>query len=99
VINEISLHNTRLNRVSNRIIESCRYGNIIIERISSCGVSLTSRCLSHDVRSSCTGVCHGDELIYLFPFGNFFHGTKLTEEDEEIVDIMTTLWTNFAHSG
>jgi carboxylesterase type B len=51
------------------------------------------------VLSSCAGVCHADELIYLFPYTSKFPGTKLTERDEKVVDIMTTLWTNFARTG
>jgi carboxylesterase type B len=49
--------------------------------------------------SSFAGVTHGDDLIYLFPSENIFPGTKLTEKDEQMVDIMTTLWTNFASTG
>lgn len=55
--------------------------------------------MSHDVIPSFTGVCHADDLIYLFPYGKAFSGTRLTETDEKIVDIMTTLWTNFARTG
>lgn len=55
--------------------------------------------LSHDVLCSFTGVCHADDLIYLFPPTYALPAARLTETDETIVDIMTTLWTNFAHTG
>ncbi|KAJ9582814.1 hypothetical protein L9F63_022842, partial [Diploptera punctata] len=45
------------------------------------------------------GVCHADELLYLFPRITFFPGEEPSEEDEEIIDIMITLWTNFAKFG
>lgn len=55
--------------------------------------------MSHDVTSSFAGVCHADDLIYIFPSGNTLLGTTLTETDDKMVDIMTTLWTNFARTG
>ncbi|XP_015115295.1 venom carboxylesterase-6 isoform X2 [Diachasma alloeum] len=46
------------------------------------------------------GVCHCDDLLYLFPQGEVFSpGSVLTEEDGKMVDIMTTLWYNFAKTG
>ncbi|KDR12773.1 Esterase FE4 [Zootermopsis nevadensis] len=45
------------------------------------------------------GVCHADDLIYIFPSGDTLLGTTLTETDDKMVDIMTTLWTNFARTG
>ena len=46
------------------------------------------------------GVCHGDELQYLFPVGEkLFKDTPLSETDEKMVDFMTTLWSNFARTG
>jgi len=48
--------------------------------------------------SSFEGVAHGDDLIYLFPSESISSGTKLTEKDEQVVDIMTTVWTNFAQT-
>jgi carboxylesterase type B len=56
--------------------------------------------VSHNIlSSSVTGVCHADDLMYLFPFGDLFPGTKLKETDEKTVDLMITLWTNFARTG
>lgn len=46
------------------------------------------------------GVSHADDLQYLFPVGEqlFVHIT-LSEKDQEMIDLMTTLWYNFANSG
>ncbi|XP_046977394.1 juvenile hormone esterase-like [Vanessa cardui] len=43
------------------------------------------------------GVCHADELMYLFPIHFLLH--EFTPEDNEILDLLVTLWTNFATSG
>ncbi|XP_026824937.1 venom carboxylesterase-6 isoform X2 [Ooceraea biroi] len=46
------------------------------------------------------GVAHADELQYLFPVGEqLFKSTPLSEEDHHMIDVMTTLWTNFAKFG
>lgn len=46
------------------------------------------------------GVIHGDELQYLFPLGErFFSEATLTEADNKMIDILTTLWYNFANTG
>jgi len=46
------------------------------------------------------GVCHADELQYLFPIGGLLFPTATpSEEDLKVVDVMTTLWFNFAKSG
>ncbi|KAJ4446944.1 hypothetical protein ANN_13646, partial [Periplaneta americana] len=45
------------------------------------------------------GVCHMDELMYLFPQDHMFSNSTKTAEDDEMVDIMTTIWTNFARTG
>jgi len=42
------------------------------------------------------GVSHADELQYLFPVGESLFKEPLSEEDHYIIDVMTTLWTNFA---
>ncbi|XP_067208422.1 venom carboxylesterase-6-like [Linepithema humile] len=47
------------------------------------------------------GVSHADEIQYLFPlslksFGNFDH---LTEDDKNMIDRLTTFWSNFAKFG
>ncbi|CAH1963415.1 unnamed protein product [Acanthoscelides obtectus] len=46
------------------------------------------------------GVCHADELQYLFPVGDgLFPDVKPSKTDKKITNIMTTLWTNFARTG
>lgn len=46
------------------------------------------------------GVSHGDELQYLFPVGEqLFQDTPLNKEDHKMIDILTSLWFNFAKSG
>ncbi|KAF2901295.1 hypothetical protein ILUMI_04893, partial [Ignelater luminosus] len=43
------------------------------------------------------GVCHADELQYLFPVGDALFPDKTPDEfDKRIADILTTLWVNFA---
>ncbi|XP_031345677.1 venom carboxylesterase-6-like isoform X2 [Photinus pyralis] len=46
------------------------------------------------------GVCHADELQYLFPVGDsLFPNQKPDELDRRMTDLMTDLWTNFAKYG
>lgn len=46
------------------------------------------------------GVSHADELLYLFPVHEVLFPTSgMSEEDFRTVDVMTTLWTNFAKFG
>lgn len=49
------------------------------------------------------GVCHGDELQYIFPADiRFFFdliGLPISSEDNNMVDVMTKLWYNFAKTG
>lgn len=45
-----------------------------------------------------TGACHGDELGYLFR-SDFLSSVELTPEDQHMIDIITTMWTNFAKYG
>ncbi|KZC14638.1 PREDICTED: esterase E4-like [Dufourea novaeangliae] len=46
------------------------------------------------------GVCHGDEMQYLFPVGEvLFADTPLNEKDHKMVDTITSLWVNFASTG
>lgn len=46
------------------------------------------------------GVSHADDLQYLFPVGEqLFPNTPLSEQDEEMINLMTYLWYNFANSG
>ncbi|KAL4717828.1 hypothetical protein ACJJTC_000977 [Scirpophaga incertulas] len=43
------------------------------------------------------GVCHADELMYLFPIR--FLNKPISEKDLEIGQLIRTMWTNFAKSG
>ncbi|KAF2902140.1 hypothetical protein ILUMI_04048 [Ignelater luminosus] len=45
------------------------------------------------------GVCHCDELLYLFSNNPFEDDYKSNQHDKKIIDIMTTLWANFARTG
>lgn len=46
------------------------------------------------------GVCHTDELQYLFPFlKEFFVSTVPSKESIEIRRAMTKIWVEFAKSG
>ncbi|XP_031841726.1 carboxylic ester hydrolase [Nomia melanderi] len=46
------------------------------------------------------GVCHADDLQYLFPVGEqLFKDKPLSEKDHKMVDIITSLWVNFATTG
>ncbi|XP_069694786.1 carboxylic ester hydrolase-like [Periplaneta americana] len=42
------------------------------------------------------GVSHGDEMIYIFPPNDDFPNSTYSAEDEKMVDVMMSLWTNFA---
>lgn len=42
---------------------------------------------------------HTDELFYLLNREYLFPNYKPTESDLKMMDIMTTLWTNFAATG
>ncbi|XP_011689096.1 PREDICTED: venom carboxylesterase-6-like [Wasmannia auropunctata] len=46
------------------------------------------------------GVSHADDLQYLFPVGEqLFTYTTLSDKDQEMIDVMTDIWYNFANSG
>ncbi|PSN39205.1 Venom carboxylesterase-6 [Blattella germanica] len=45
------------------------------------------------------GVCHADELIYLFPSQRVFANYTPSKEEEEMADVLISMWTNFAHTG
>ncbi|XP_023016954.2 esterase E4 isoform X1 [Leptinotarsa decemlineata] len=46
------------------------------------------------------GVCHADELQYLFPLGDgLFPDVPPSEEDKRTAELLTTLWANFAKTG
>jgi carboxylesterase type B len=40
-----------------------------------------------------------DDLLYLFPQNQMLPNLKLTPEDEDMIETMTSLWVNFAHTG
>ncbi|KAF9409259.1 hypothetical protein HW555_011294 [Spodoptera exigua] len=44
------------------------------------------------------GACHGDDLGYLFEM-EIFKGGVPNEDDQKMIDVMTTMWTNFAKYG
>lgn len=47
-----------------------------------------------------TGVCHADELQYLFPLGkSLFVSAAPTKQDEKIRQALLELWVNFANTG
>ncbi|XP_076277825.1 carboxylic ester hydrolase-like [Lasioglossum baleicum] len=46
------------------------------------------------------GVCHADELQYLFPVGEqLFKDIPLSDKDNKMIDTITNLWVNFATTG
>nr|ASM90852.1 putative juvenile hormone esterase 1 [Colaphellus bowringi] len=46
------------------------------------------------------GVCHADDLQYLFPIGDgLFPDVTPSEDDKRIAKLLTTLWANFAKTG
>ncbi|KAJ8916723.1 hypothetical protein NQ315_013927 [Exocentrus adspersus] len=46
------------------------------------------------------GVCHADELQYLFPVGDgLFPDKKPSDDDKKVAQLLTTLWVNFANTG
>ena len=49
--------------------------------------------------SDFTGVVHQDELLYLFPEDHLFPNVTRSENDDKMVDILSTLWTDFARTG
>jgi carboxylesterase type B len=46
-----------------------------------------------------SGVCHADELIYLFPSARIFGNISATLEEEQMTDRLIHMWTNFARTG
>ncbi|XP_050306615.1 venom carboxylesterase-6 [Anthonomus grandis grandis] len=45
------------------------------------------------------GVCHADDLQYLFPITEGLFGEKFTEDDSYVSKLFTTLFANFAKTG
>ncbi|XP_046994760.1 juvenile hormone esterase-like isoform X1 [Schistocerca americana] len=56
--------------------------------------------VSYGAQDKDVGACHGDDLYYLFSNLTFCPVTsEVPEKDQEIVRLMTKLWTNFATTG
>lgn len=55
-------------------------------------------CLIH-LFTTIKGVCHADELIYLFPSAKIFGNFTATLEEEQMADCLIDMWTNFARTG
>ncbi|KAF5288897.1 hypothetical protein FQA39_LY03776 [Lamprigera yunnana] len=53
----------------------------------------------HTINATRNGVCHGDELLYLFKNTVDFPNYQPSKSDEEMTDLLVTLWTNFAIYG
>ena len=92
--------------------EACLIANILgVAHTSTCHMHFVDyiytalvQILSFIVTSSLmlfwiTGPSHGDDLLYLFPQNHLFPNLKLTLQDEDMVETMTSLWANFAHTG
>ncbi|XP_044018145.1 venom carboxylesterase-6-like [Aphidius gifuensis] len=47
------------------------------------------------------GVSHTDDLMYLFPLSklSFSPDIKQSEEDQQMIDVLTNIWCNFAKHG
>lgn len=46
------------------------------------------------------GVCHADELQYLFPLPDKFFPEKMQQRNDlKMAEVLTTLWVNFAKTG
>lgn len=46
------------------------------------------------------GVCHGDELIYLFKIGTSLYPTTVPSDDDlSIQQLWVNIWINFAQTG
>jgi len=45
------------------------------------------------------GVCHADELLYLFTLTTLFPNYKPSESDQKMTEVLTSLWANFAKTG
>ncbi|CAH0602301.1 unnamed protein product [Chrysodeixis includens] len=44
------------------------------------------------------GACHGDDIGYLFQVPEL-EGQEISEEDQEMIEVMTKMWTDFAKQG
>lgn len=50
--------------------------------------------------SSNYGVCHADDLQYLFPVGDVLFPEQPPDEcDKNVAEIVSSLWASFANSG
>ena len=56
--------------------------------------------LQADKQGKAEGVCHGDDLFYLFPMSSLTSKNVSNEKiDGKMIDIMVDLWTSFAING
>lgn len=69
------------------------YGMVLLYKYIIILVLLRSK--KHIINIS--GVCHADDLMYLFPI--HFLKKPMEKSDLAISDLIITLWTNFASSG
>ena len=82
-----------------------------IDYMSSHGVKIFEYIVTYEGEYSFTqaagiesvlGVCHGDEMIYMWEIGNYTTGWNvgpLNEQDKAVRDMMVSTWTNFATLG
>ena len=54
--------------------------------------------MNYDYYHYYLGVCHSDDMMYLFPMDAAFPGQR-SADDERMIDYLTTLWVNFARYG
>ena len=82
-----------------------------IDYMSSHGVKIFEYIVTYEGEYSFTqaagiesvlGVCHGDEMIYMWEIGNYTTGWNvgpLNDQDKAVRDMMVSIWTNFATLG
>ena len=77
------------------------------QKLTARGINVYQYILSYEGKNSWSelyygqeprGVCHGDDLFYLFTMP-YFNKVKLDDKDIEIKNVMVDAWTNFANSG
>ncbi|XP_032527380.2 juvenile hormone esterase-like [Danaus plexippus] len=83
------------------LVESVEYAlnysrnPVFLYQLSYRGVNSFSQIFGDPVGNY--GVCHADELMYLFPIE--FLKYPFTKEDIDMLELIITIWTNFATSG
>ncbi|KAK4880583.1 hypothetical protein RN001_008729 [Aquatica leii] len=59
-----------------------------------------SYCKLYDSSTECDyGVCHSDDLLYIFNDNKHFPNFERNEDDNKVIDLMTKLWVTFATHG